>query len=106
MESFEESLIERQICFKPQDSQKSLKPVHAPVTLTPTAFSSTAFKRALQLQPVFNLLVLRTIQNAPLLKEVCNKLAQSDEFVARIFKIYLKYPKIPKVFYKIFSFIT
>lgn len=97
MDSFEAELLERQICFKPPKSSESLTPVHAPVTLKPTPFSSLAFKRALQIQPAFNLLVLRTIQNAPLLKEVCQKLAQSDEFVANLFKIYLKYPQIPKV---------
>lgn len=95
MISFEETLLERQICFKPpKDSQN---PVHAPVTLNPTPFSSIAFNCALKLQLGFNLLVLRTIQNAPLLKEVCRNLAQSDEFVAKLFEIYLKYQKIPKV---------
>lgn len=96
--SFEEALLERQICFKPpKDSETPSIPVHAPVTLNPTPFSKIAFNRALQLQFGFNLLVLRTIQNAPLLKEVCSHLAQSDEFVAKLFQIYLKYPEIPKV---------
>jgi hypothetical protein len=96
--SFEETLLERQICFKPpKDSQNPLIPVHAPVTLNPTPFSEIAFNRALQLQFGFNLLVLRTIQNAQLLKEVCHNLSQSDDFVAKLFEIYLKYPTIPKV---------
>ena len=98
MISFEETLLERQISFKPpKDSQTPSTPIHAPVTLKPTPFSSIAFNRALKLQSGFNLLVLRTIQNAPLLKEVCRNLAQSDEFVAKLFEIYLKYPTIPKV---------
>lgn len=101
MDSFEETLLKRQICFNPPKSADSLAPVHAPVTLKPTPFSAVAFNRALQIQPAFNLLVLRTIQNAPLLKEVCQKLAQSDEFVANLFKIYSKYPQIPKVLTKL-----
>ena len=93
--AFEESLLKRQICFKAQnDSEPAF---HAPVTLNPTPFSKIAFNRALQLQNGFNLLVLRTIQNAPLLKEVCSILAKSDNFVAKLFQIYLKYPKNPKV---------
>ena len=98
MDSFEETLLQRQICFKPPSpSSDSSTPVHAPGTRKPTPFSSLAFSRALQVQPAFNLLVLRTIQNGPLLKEVCQKLAQSDRFVADLFQIYLKYPQIPKV---------
>lgn len=98
--SFEEALLERQICFKPPKDSETPSPsipVHAPVTLNPTPFSEIAFNRALQLQFGFNLLVVRTIQNAPLLKEVCSNLAQSDDFVAKLFQIYLKYPEIPKV---------
>lgn len=91
----EEELIRHGICFMPPIN--SSKPVHAPISLTPTPFSSSAFNRAVELQPDFNLLILRTVQNAPLLKTVCSKLAEGDQFVSNLFKIYLKYPEIPKV---------
>lgn len=94
----EEELIASGLCFKSQkDSTGNTKPIHAPINLTPTPFSSKAFLRAQNLQPAFNLLVLRTIQNSSLVREVCGKLAESDDFVAKLFEIYIKYPKLPKV---------
>ena len=92
----EEALLAAQICFKaPNDAKFPV--IHAPVTLKPTPFSSVAFERAVALQPAFNLLVLRTVQNGPLLKRVCSKLAGSDDFVAKLYEIYCKYPEPPKV---------
>lgn len=91
---FEEALLSAQICFK---SPQSSSIIHAPVTLNPTPFSSLAFQRACQLQPAFNLLVLRTVQNGKLLKKVCAKLAESDEFVANLFKIYTENSHPPSV---------
>lgn len=94
MDSYEEKLFSKQICIQSEDSST---PIHAPVTINPTPFSATAFERAITIHPLFNLLVLRTVQNAPLLKEVCSTLAQSDDFVSKLFQIYLKYPAVPKV---------
>ena len=90
----EEELITKGICFKSVDLNSTL---HAPINLTPTPFSSKAFNRANELQPAINLLILRTIQNVPLLKSVCSELAEGDDFVAKLYEIYLKYPSIPKV---------
>ena len=95
----EEALLSARICFKAPKEAPGESPVHAPVTLKPTPFSAVAFWRAVQLQPAFNLLVWRTVQNGRLLKKVCSKLAQSDAFVAKLFEIYCKYPETPKVKY-------
>lgn len=92
-ESMEKDLLEAEICFKTADGAT----VHAPVTIHPTPFPEIAFARAVQLQPAFNLLVLRTIQNSTMLHQVCSQLALQDEFVQNLYNIYLKYPKIPKV---------
>ena len=101
MDELESTLLDRQICFKAlisnQNATAKYSLVHAPITLTPTPFSSVAFHRALKLQAAFNLLILRTVQNGPLLREVCAKLAEGDEFVAKLYEIYLKYPITPKV---------
>ena len=99
---FEAALLSAQICFKASndsepETETNSSLIHAPVTLKPTPFSSVAFERAVQLQPAFNLLVLRTLQNGPLLKRVCSKLAESDGFVAKLFEIYCKYSELPKV---------
>lgn len=95
MEQMEKALIEEGICIKLADNST----IHAPVTVSPTPFSSAAFERAVKLQPAFNLLVLRTIQNSSLIKQVCSKLALQDDFVQNLYNIYLKYPKIPKVYH-------
>ena len=90
----EQELLEHRICFKERDSDGILA---APVTINPTPFSKKAFNQALQLQPDFNLLVLRTVQNRPLLHEICEKLQGSDDFVGKLFNIYKNHPDIPKV---------
>lgn len=101
MDELELALLDHQICFKSSisnsNSTDKYSLVHAPITITPTPFSSVAFHRALKLQPAFNILILRTVQNGPLLREVCAKLAEGDEFVAKLYEIYLKYPITPKV---------
>lgn len=97
MNPVEEALLSAQICFKAPKDAANDPPIHAPVTLVPTPFSAVAFARAVHLQPDFNLLVLRTVQNGKLLRKVCEKLAESDEFVAKLFEIYCKYPDPPKV---------
>lgn len=93
----QEELIAKGICFKPPINQFDSHPVHAPINLIPTPFSAVAFNRALELQTDFNLLVLRTVQNSRLLREVCGKLAEGDGFVANLYEIYCKYPQVPKV---------
>lgn len=94
---FEEALLSAEICFKLTQNSDNSALIHAPVTLKPTPFSSRAFHRACQLQPAYNLLVLRTIQKGVLLRKVCLKLAESDKFVANLFEVYCKYPDPPKV---------
>lgn len=88
-------LISSEICFK--DSTDLSTSVHAPIALSPTPFPRAAFDRALALQPLYNELVLRTVQNDTLLHQVCSKLSLHDPFVARLYEIYLKYPNPPTV---------
>lgn len=66
--------------------------VAAAVTLRPTPFSQKAFNRANEIQPLFNELVLRTVQERNILDRVCSRLAEQDDFVRRLYQIFLKVP--------------
>jgi hypothetical protein len=66
--------------------------VAAAVTLCPTPFSSKAFNRANEIQPLFNELVLRTAQERTILERVCKRLAEQDDFVRRLYQIFVKVP--------------
>ena len=71
--------------------------VAAPVTLQPTPFSTTAFNSANEIQPLYNQLVLRTIQDSSILHQVCQRLAPNDDFVHRLYTLYQQYSNVPKV---------
>ncbi len=66
--------------------------VAAAVTLRPTPFSKKAFSKATEIQPLFNELVLRTVQERGILERVCQRLAKQDDFVRRLYQIFNKVP--------------
>ena len=81
--------IEAKVALLAENRKDSLA---APVTLRPTPFSRAAFNRALAIQPLFNELVLRTVQEGSVLRQVCARLSQQDDFVRRLYQIYEKHP--------------
>lgn len=85
----EKELIEANVAMLGDDGECV---VAAPVTLRPTPFSRKAFQHAHDVQPLFNELVLRTVQERTLLDSVCKRLAEQDDFVRRLYDIFLKYP--------------
>lgn len=93
----EEILLNNEICFNDTENVK----IHAPISLNPTPFSSKAFHRATELQPAFNLLVLRTIQNSTLLHSICQQLSKSDQFISKLFQIYQNSLPVPRLFFNV-----
>lgn len=91
-------LVSRQLCF---NDPVNTTPIHAPIALHPTPFSSTAFNRAISLQPAFNLLLLRTIQNPALLTLISSQLAKSDQFIFKLFEIYQQQSSLPLLFFNV-----
>ena len=61
---------------------------HAPVTLTPSPFPKAAFEAAHRIQPSFNTLYHRLVQDDAFIEEHIGKLADTDEFTQRLYDIW------------------
>ncbi|KAG0053408.1 hypothetical protein BGZ83_001174 [Gryganskiella cystojenkinii] len=63
--------------------------VNAPISLFPTPFPVNAFKDAVKIQPLFNQLVHDISQDDAFLKEIMESLSHVDDFVKRLYDLYL-----------------
>ncbi|KAG0243011.1 hypothetical protein BGX31_011327 [Mortierella sp. GBA43] len=63
--------------------------INAPVSLFPTPFPRNAFNNAIKIQPLFNQLVQDISEDDAFLKEVMESLSSVDEFVKRLYDLYL-----------------
>ncbi|KAF9585047.1 hypothetical protein BGW38_004109 [Lunasporangiospora selenospora] len=63
--------------------------INAPVSLIPTVFPSKAFDDAVRIQPLFNELVHTISEDDAFLKEIMESLSQVDDFVKRLYDLYL-----------------
>ncbi|KAF9110298.1 hypothetical protein BGX27_006556 [Mortierella sp. AM989] len=63
--------------------------INAPVSLFPTPFPVNAFNDAVNIQPLFNQLVHDISQDDAFLKEIMESLSTVDEFVKRLYDLYL-----------------
>ncbi|KAI8605723.1 glutathione synthase [Dissophora ornata] len=67
--------------------------INAPVSLFPTAFPVNAFNDAVKIQPLFNQLVHDISQDDAFLKEIMESLSTVDDFVKRLYDLYLAVKK-------------
>ncbi|KAF9145026.1 hypothetical protein BG015_012024 [Linnemannia schmuckeri] len=67
--------------------------INAPVTLFPTPFPSNAFNNAVRIQPLYNQLVHDISQDDAFLKEIMESLSTVDDFVKRLYDLYLEVKK-------------
>ncbi|GJJ68856.1 glutathione synthase [Entomortierella parvispora] len=63
--------------------------VNAPVSLFPTPFPAKAFQDAVKIQPLFNQLVHDISEDDAFLKEIMESLSTVDDFVKRLYDLYL-----------------
>ncbi|KAF8942994.1 hypothetical protein BGZ47_005931 [Haplosporangium gracile] len=67
--------------------------INAPVTLFPTPFPINAFNNAVEIQPLYNQLVHDISQDDAFLKEIMESLSTVDDFVKRLYDLYLEVKK-------------
>ncbi|KAG0258932.1 hypothetical protein BG011_002980 [Mortierella polycephala] len=63
--------------------------INAPVSLFPTPFPANAYKDAIKIQPLYNQLVHDISQDDAFLKEIMENLSTVDDFVKRLYDLYL-----------------
>ncbi|KAF9187147.1 hypothetical protein BGZ51_001529 [Haplosporangium sp. Z 767] len=63
--------------------------INAPVSLFPTPFPTNAFNDAIKIQPLYNQLVHDISQDDAFLKEIMESLSTVDDFVKRLYDLYL-----------------
>ncbi|KAG0369503.1 glutathione synthase [Gamsiella multidivaricata] len=63
--------------------------INAPVSLFPTPFPINAFNDAVKIQPLFNQLVHDISEDDAFLKEIMESLSTVDDFVKRLYDLYL-----------------
>ncbi|KAG9068694.1 hypothetical protein KI688_010973 [Linnemannia hyalina] len=67
--------------------------INAPVALFPTPFPVNAFNNAVKIQPLYNQLVHDISQDDAFLKEIMESLSTVDDFVKRLYDLYLEVKK-------------
>ncbi|KAF9906663.1 hypothetical protein EC991_000388 [Linnemannia zychae] len=67
--------------------------INAPVALFPTPFPIKAFKNAIKIQPLYNQLVHDISKDDAFLKEIMESLSTVDDFVKRLYDLYLEVKK-------------
>ncbi|KAK3838173.1 MAG: glutathione synthase [Linnemannia gamsii] len=67
--------------------------INAPVALFPTPFPVMAFNNAVKIQPLYNQLVHDISQDDAFLKEIMESLSTVDDFVKRLYDLYLEVKK-------------
>ncbi|KAF9129175.1 hypothetical protein BGW39_004405 [Mortierella sp. 14UC] len=67
--------------------------INAPVALFPTPFPINAFNNAVKIQPLYNQLVHDISQDDAFLKEIMESLSTVDDFVKRLYDLYLEVKK-------------
>ncbi|KAG0344186.1 hypothetical protein BG004_004663, partial [Podila humilis] len=67
--------------------------INAPISLFPTPFPKRAFQDALQIQPLYNQLVHDISEDDAFLKEIMESLSTVDDFVKRLYDLYLTVKK-------------
>ncbi|KAF9573649.1 hypothetical protein EC968_008286 [Mortierella alpina] len=63
--------------------------INAPISLIPTPFPAKAFSDAVRIQPLYNQLVHDISQDDAFLKEIMESLSTVDDFVKRLYDLYL-----------------
>ncbi|KAF9939807.1 hypothetical protein BGZ67_008915 [Mortierella alpina] len=63
--------------------------INAPISLFPTPFPAKAFNDAVRIQPLYNQLVHDISQDDAFLKEIMESLSTVDDFVKRLYDLYL-----------------
>ncbi|KAI1317202.1 hypothetical protein EDD11_008894 [Mortierella claussenii] len=67
--------------------------INAPISLFPTPFPTNAFYDAIKIQPLFNQLVHNISQDDAFLKEIMESLSTVDDFVKRLYDLYVAVKK-------------
>ncbi|KAG0287561.1 hypothetical protein BGZ96_008524 [Linnemannia gamsii] len=67
--------------------------INAPVALFPTPFPINAFNNAVKIQPLYNQLVHDISQDDAFLKEIMESLSSVDDFVKRLYDLYVEVKK-------------
>eukprot|EP00527_Entomoneis_sp_CCMP2396_P006824 CAMPEP_0198148864 /NCGR_PEP_ID=MMETSP1443-20131203/43784_1 /TAXON_ID=186043 /ORGANISM="Entomoneis sp., Strain CCMP2396" /LENGTH=563 /DNA_ID=CAMNT_0043813713 /DNA_START=482 /DNA_END=2173 /DNA_ORIENTATION=- len=62
----------------------------APISLLPNAFPRTAFEQAVQVAPLFNILVDRLSENSSFLESTLAQVAEADPFTNELLQLYKK----------------
>ncbi|KAF9319995.1 hypothetical protein BG003_007521 [Podila horticola] len=77
----------------PHHATLSTGVINAPISLFPTPFPKQAYKDAVQVQPLFNQLVHEISEDDAFLKEIMESLSHVDDFVKRLYDLYLTVKK-------------
>ncbi|KAI9300522.1 glutathione synthase [Cunninghamella echinulata] len=83
-------LIVRPTFEKQQYFEKNAAVIHAPLSLYPTPFPRAEFYKAKELQVPWNTLIHHMSKDDLLIKEIMENLAQVDDFMKRLYDIYIK----------------